>query len=158
MRELIVLPSPSAHPWTPLTSEEGNYYNESVGAIPKDQALWLGRSGGLSLRLTGPRDVTLNESPIAPSGFIHYTVKFQFLPIQCNYWPTAGALMVLWSFNSPKWEPQTVALIQSNHSTRVVFVLKQHSWHTHIGACCRRASGWKAEFHFHLDCCCLWTQ
>lgn len=126
MRELIVLPSPSAHPWTPLTSEgEGNYYNESVGAIPKDQALWLGWSGGLSLRLTSPRDVTLNESPIAPSGIIHYTVKFQFIPSQCNYWPTAGA------FNSPKWEPQTVALIQSNHSTRAVFVLKQRSWHTH---------------------------
>lgn len=40
-------------------------------------------------------DVTLNESPIAPSGIIHYAVKFQFLPSQCNYWPSAGALTVL---------------------------------------------------------------
>lgn len=35
-------------------------------------------------------DVTLNERPIALSVIIHYTVKFQFLPNQCNYWPSAG--------------------------------------------------------------------
>lgn len=75
-------------------------------------------------------DVTLNERPIALSVIIHYTVKFQFLPNQCNYWPSAGALTVCWSFSSPKWERQAVVLIQSNDFTRVVFVLKWHSWHT----------------------------
>lgn len=87
-----------------LKEKETNALNPSrspKGPRPVAGLCWI-ESDVTDAGIDWSSEIASNEASISPSGVIHYAVKFQFLPCQCNYGPSVGALRVLLAFNFAK--------------------------------------------------------